>query len=296
MTDDHIQQGKSRGGHRPPGSASEVSGPSVRGASAVSEPPSALTPRARPPRNGLGIAALVLTVLGIIGLIAGPVLPALFWAAGALTATATVLGVLGARRAQRAGAGNRGTAVTGAVLGAMATAWFLNGAMVTTNALQQVSCAAPTAGGGQQLRYDTTRCFEDGLQVTASSSKPYTLGKEEQRRQDSNTRGKRIVSMQITIRNGSTGMLDTEELYSIGAKDAHGHTADPLFEGDDHSSGLGRTLLLPGMEKVITQRFALPPDAANHLKVGVDFARAADHRTWLTALHNESAVWSGPLR
>ncbi|MEU9497261.1 hypothetical protein [Streptomyces sp. NPDC048196] len=259
------------------------------------------TPRVRPPRNGLGIAALVLTLLGIIGLIAGPVFPALFWAAGALTATATVLGVLGvvgARRAQRAQpahTGNRATAVTGAVLGAMATAWFLNGAMVTTNAFPQVSCAAPTAGDGQ-LRYDTTRCFEDGLQVTASPSTPYAPSKEEQQRQDSNTQGKRIVSVQITIRNGTTGMLDTKELYSIGAKDAHGRTAEPLSEGDDHSSGLGQTLLLPGMQKVITQRFALPLDAASHLEVGVDFARAADNRTWLTTLHNESAVWSGPLR
>ncbi|MFG3115513.1 hypothetical protein ACGF4C_14005 [Streptomyces sp. NPDC048197] len=177
----------------------------------------------------------------------------------------------------------------------MATAWFLNGAMVTTNAFQQVSCAAPTAGDGQ-LRYDSTRCFEDGLQVTASSSTPYTPSEEERQRQDSNMRDKHIVSVQITIRNGSTGILDTEELYSIGAKDAHGRTADPLFEGDDHSSGLGRTLLLPGMKKVITQRFALPLNAASHLEVGVDFARAADNRTWLTTLHNESAVWSGPPR
>ncbi|MFG2289652.1 DUF4190 domain-containing protein [Streptomyces sp. NPDC048595] len=270
-------------------------------------------PRMQPPRNAFGTAALVLAVLGILGLIVGSVIPALFWAAGALTVIAVVLGALGARRAKRAGTDNRATAVTGAVLGALATAWFLNGALVTTNAFHQVSCAAPqqspaspgantgtsaaTAdGGGGPLGYDTTRCFEDGVQVTASAPEPYALGKDRQRRQDADVQGKRIVSVQITIRNGSTSVLDLDEFYSIGAKDADGRRAQALFEGDDHSSGLGRTLLLPGMKKAVTQRFALPPNAATRLDTEVEFARAADRRTWLTAQDDESVGWSGPVR
>ncbi len=266
----------------------------------------------QPPRNAFGAAALVLAVLGILGLIVGSVVAPLFWAAGALTVIAVVLGALGTRRAKRAGTDNRATAVTGAVLGALATAWFLNGALVTTNAFPQVSCAAPqqspaspgantgtsasTADGGGPLGYDTTRCFEDGVQVTASAPEPYALGKEQRRRQDADAQGKRIVSVQITIRNGSTSVLDLDEFYSIGAKDADGRQAQALFEGDDHSSGLGRTLLLPGMKKVVTQRFALPPNAATRLDTEVEFARAADRRTWLTAQGDERVGWSGPVR
>lgn len=57
-------------------------------------------------RNGLGTAALV---LGIIGVLCGLV-PLLFWAAGVLAVLALVFGFVGIGRARRGQATNRGAA------------------------------------------------------------------------------------------------------------------------------------------------------------------------------------------
>jgi hypothetical protein len=63
------------------------------------------------PRNGLGIAALV---LGILALLTG-----LFFIGGVLGIAAIVLGVLGRRRAKRGEATNGGMAIAGIVLGVL---------------------------------------------------------------------------------------------------------------------------------------------------------------------------------
>ena len=65
----------------------------------------------RAPRNGLGIAALVLGIIAI--------LTCVFLLGGLLGLVAIVLGVLGASRARRGRATNRGTAIAGVVTGAI---------------------------------------------------------------------------------------------------------------------------------------------------------------------------------
>lgn len=65
------------------------------------------------PRNGMGIAALVLGVLALLGSIA--VFPGLL-----LGVLAVVFGVIGRRRAKRGEATNGGLAIAGAVLGVLA--------------------------------------------------------------------------------------------------------------------------------------------------------------------------------
>ena len=64
-------------------------------------------------RNGLGIAALT---LGIIGAVSG-IIPLLFWLAGILGILATVFGMIGRGRAKRGEATNKGQATAGLVLG-----------------------------------------------------------------------------------------------------------------------------------------------------------------------------------
>ena len=65
-----------------------------------------------PARNGLGIAALVLGILGL--------LTSIFVVGGVLGLVAIVLGVMGLGRVKRGEATNRGMAIAGIVLGALA--------------------------------------------------------------------------------------------------------------------------------------------------------------------------------
>ena len=65
-----------------------------------------------PARNGLGIAALVLGILGL--------LTSIFIVGGALGLIAIILGVMGLGRVKRGQATNRGMAITGIVLGVLA--------------------------------------------------------------------------------------------------------------------------------------------------------------------------------
>ncbi|MYT15802.1 hypothetical protein YWIDRAFT_05287 [Streptomyces sp. SceaMP-e96] len=262
----------------------------------------------------MATAALTLAVLGFLGLVAGFIQVA-YWTAGILSITAMVMGILVARRATQVRTDVRPKALTGAVLGGLTTAWFINGTLVTTNAFRQVSCADPqqtstspaektgsspssqpqaaTAPGGGAMRFNTTRCFQDGLQVTVSAPKPYTPAKGA----SGYPPGARIVSVEVTIRNGSTSMMDLENSSSIGVNDAKGRPADPVFAGDDRSVGLGRTQLLPGMTKVRTEAFAVPPTTAHHLTVEAEVAMPESERTWLTVRsRHDRAMWNGPLR
>lgn len=259
--------------------------------------PGPSAPRPRRPRNGLGIAAvtlaalglLILTTLGIVGS-AGPA-RILFWVAGLLVTTALIVGILGARRAKQGYADRRATCLTGAVLGGLATVWCLNGAVAAADPLHQVSCRpaqSPTkpsaAPGSGPASFHTTYCFNNGVQATVSAPKPYTPRPVKHDWQRGFTPGNRTLAVQVTIRNGSTNVVDLEEFFGIAAKDANGRPAEAVFEGEDHSRGLGKTLLLPGMTKVVTQGFALPPNASQSMGVEVSLTLPPDRR----------AVWSGP--
>ncbi|MFG2530916.1 hypothetical protein [Streptomyces sp. NPDC048516] len=286
-------------------------------------PPAPHPIRPRPPRNGLGIAALTLAVLGLLILatlgVVGSTGPArvFFWVAGFLTTLSLALGILGARRAKQGYAGNRGRCLTGAVLGGLATVWCINGAVAATDPFHQVSCqagqqqttassgakagASPSpkpkaagAPGSGPVSFDTTWCFKNGVQVTVSAPKPYTPRTMRHDWQRGYTPGNRTRAVEVTIRNGSTNMVDLEELISIGATDANGRGAQAVFEGEDPSRGLGKTLLLPGMKKVMTQGFALPPSAAKRMGVEVSLNVAADRRA-LWSGPDESARWSGRM-
>src|SRR6478735_6480752 len=70
-------------------------------------------PGSSPARNGLGVSALV---LGIIGTVSG-LIPFFFWLAGILGLIALILGLAGRGRAKRGEATNKGVTTFGAVLG-----------------------------------------------------------------------------------------------------------------------------------------------------------------------------------
>ncbi len=76
-------------------------------------PPSYGPSQPTPPKNGFGIAALVLAVVGLLSV-------ATVFAPIALGAVAVIIGVVGRGRAKRGIANNGGVAIAGMVLGALA--------------------------------------------------------------------------------------------------------------------------------------------------------------------------------
>ncbi|WP_432003606.1 hypothetical protein [Streptomyces sioyaensis] len=220
------------------------------------------------------IGLIVAFVVGIIGPSARPT-RILFWVAGLLTFVALVLGLVGPWRAKRGRATNLQQPLTGALLAGLAMAWYINGVVTTTDVFHEASCkVAPAAGA---LEFNTSRCYADGMQVTVSAPKPFSVPESA----SGHTPGNRAVSVDITFRNGSVGVLDLE-LPSCGANDADGRQANPIFHGDEHD---GVKTLLPGMKKVWHCEFSLPPSAASSMTGMVSPGIG----------HGEEASWSGPV-
>lgn len=90
-------------------------------------------PGSSPARNGLGISALV---LGIIGTVSG-LIPFFFWLAGILGLIALILGLAGRGRAKRGEATNKGVTTFGAVLGLVALILSVVGAVLTFKAVDE---------------------------------------------------------------------------------------------------------------------------------------------------------------
>ncbi|MBM7173672.1 DUF4190 domain-containing protein [Streptomyces sp. G44] len=274
-------------------------------------PPPRWGPRPQPPqqprqsqpqvRNGLGTAALV---LGIIGVLCGLV-PILFWAAGILAVPALVLGSLGIGRARTGQATNRGTAIWGTSLGAVAAILAVIGLVISvsiiddavddldgTGGKKETSSTAPgepgdrragkdsdnsgDSGDSDGLRFGETFTYDDGVKVTVAppvSYRPstYALGHSE---------GDKARTVKITVVNGTDRAVDLD-LTNVTFKDADGAEAEKIF-GD----GLPRELagnLLPGKEAVATYAVSLPADAATTLEVQVEPG----------FLRYDSATWAG---
>ncbi|MBB4699959.1 DUF4190 domain-containing protein [Sphaerisporangium siamense] len=89
----------------------------------------------QPMRNGLGIAALV---LGIIGTLTG-LIPLLFFIAGTLGLLAVIFGFVGRGRAGKGIASNGGVALSGAILGLISMGLATWGLVVTVNVVSDTA-------------------------------------------------------------------------------------------------------------------------------------------------------------
>lgn len=92
-------------------------------------------------KNGLGVAALVLGIIGIpFGLI-----PLLFFIAGTLGLLAVIFGLVGRSRAGKGTASNGGMALAGAILGLVSMGLATWGLVITVNAAKDVVTAVDQA-------------------------------------------------------------------------------------------------------------------------------------------------------
>lgn len=135
------------------------------------------------PRNGLGIAGLV---LGLCGLVVG-LIPLFGIGAILLGLVGLVLGLVGVSRARRRVATNTKTAVTGVIACVLAIVLGITGLVIVANAVTQlgedlssVGATAPAAGGpssaapaSSAVAFGQTFTYADGLAVTVDAPRTY---------------------------------------------------------------------------------------------------------------------------
>ncbi|MEJ2888773.1 hypothetical protein [Actinomycetospora aeridis] len=132
------------------------------------------------PRNGLGIAGLV---LGLSGLVVG-LIPLFGMGALLLGIVGLVLGLVGVTRARRGAATNTKTAVTGVVACVLAVALGITGMVIVANAFTQLNEDLSAVGAGTPpvaapapattaVAFGQTFTYADGLAVTVSEPTSY---------------------------------------------------------------------------------------------------------------------------
>ncbi|WP_329229694.1 DUF4352 domain-containing protein [Streptomyces sp. NBC_00111] len=232
-------------------------------------------PGTRPARNGLGISALV---LGIIGTVSGLV-PLLFWLAGILGLIALILGLAGRGRAKRGEATNKGVTTFGAVLGLVALILSVVGAVLTFKAVDDAvsdfdkaltessASAKPAADGGgaaggtegkdDVLRGGDSAAYDDGLEITVGTPSSYTPGEFAV----GHTKGNSAYTVSVVIENKGKEKFDGA-LVTVDARAGEdGVDAEQIF---DDKTGEGFTgTVLPGKKVTATYAFDTPADAEN---------------------------------
>ncbi|WP_371796047.1 DUF4190 domain-containing protein [Streptomyces sp. NBC_01718] len=258
----------------------------------------AQTPGLRPARNGLGISALI---LGIIGAVSG-LIPFLFWLAGILGVIALILGLVGRGRVKRGEATNKGATTFGAALGLIALILSVVGAVITFKAVgdavdeldkavsDTTATAAPKAGGtgsgkdkgkdsggkpdaGKALEAGDSAVYDDDLTVTVGDATSYTP--------DSfaagHTKGNKAYRIAVVIENAGKEKFDSA-LVSVGARAGKdGVDAEQIFDGKV-GEGFSGTVL-PGKKVTVQFAFDAPADAKN-LTVEVNPGFTYDATQW----------------
>jgi len=156
--------GQSQGYEQPPeyGQSQQQYGQPAYGQPAYGQPPQGYdqpqgygqgSPTAQP-RNGLGIAALVVGILALL-------LAVFFFPLGLLLGVvAIILGIVGMRRVSRGQATNRGMAISGVVLGVLALLVAAALALFVASIFDKVSdCADPNLSQAEQQT-----CIQDRFQ------------------------------------------------------------------------------------------------------------------------------------
>ncbi|MDD7924133.1 hypothetical protein [Actinomycetospora chibensis] len=238
-----------------------------------------------PPRNGLGIAGLV---LGLCGLVIG-LIPLFGIGAILLGIVGLVLGLVGLQRARRRVATNIKTAVTGVVACALAIALGITGMVIVANAVTQLGedlsavgattpATAPAAGTDapdtSAVGFGQTFTYADGLAVTVD--RPTAYDPSSYAAGNTNPH-----AFQVTVRvTNNTGQAFDPTLLSVAMSTA-GAPASQVF---DSEMGLPpQNQLQPGRSLTYDVAFSTTTDAG---EAQVDVVPSFDH---------EHAVFTGSL-
>ncbi|WP_030672571.1 DUF4190 domain-containing protein [Streptomyces rimosus] len=253
---------------------------------------------ARPPRNGIGITALV---LGIVSLVLG-VLVILFWMTWLPGLLAVIFGIIGMRRDRKGLATNGTVAMVGTVLGglglAVSIACGVAAAVVAKKAVDETRAQvkkveasveaerekarqeeekAQREEKARHLSFGGTYSFPDGLKVTVAEPERFVPGGLAAR----NIKDRKAIQVTVTIVN--TGSRDVELHPGLpDVKDAREARAELVI---DAKQKIIDGKLQSGKSTVGRYMFSLAPEAADKAEVGFcpDFSRS------------DFSYWSGPL-
>ncbi|NEC65681.1 DUF4190 domain-containing protein [Streptomyces sp. SID9727] len=242
-------------------------------------------PGLRPARNGLGIAALI---LGLIGAVSG-LIPLLFWLAGILGTIALILGLVGRGRAKRGEATNKNMATFGTLLALIALIMSVVGAVITFKAVDDAvddlnkavsdtaASAKPKAGGdkadkdgaakggdkagkegkatGKALEAGDSAVYDDDLTVTVGDATEYTPGEFAA----GHTKGNKAYRVPVVIENAGKEKFDSALVTVEARAGADGVDAEQIFD-DKVGEGFSGTIL-PGKKVTVLYAFDTPADA-----------------------------------
>ncbi|MFF2960382.1 DUF4190 domain-containing protein [Streptomyces sp. NPDC057963] len=256
----------------------------------------AQAPGTRPARNGLGISALV---LGIIGAVSG-LIPFMFWLAGILGVIALILGLAGRGRAKRGGATNKGMATFGAVLGLISLILTVVGAVITYKVVDDAvkdldkavsdttASAKPKPGGddsakdggagkkkdtGKALEAGDSAVYDDDLTVTVGDATSYTPDAYAA----GHTKGNKAYRVAVVVENAGKEKFDAALVNVTARAGQEGAEAEQVFDGKV-GEGFSGTVL-PG--KKVTVQFAFDaPAGAKDLTVEVNPGFTYDATQW----------------
>jgi len=237
------------------------------------------------PRNGLGIAGLV---LGLCGLVVG-LIPLFGIGAILLGIVGLVLGLVGVQRARRRVATNTRTAVSGVVACVLAVALGITGMVIVANAVTQlgedlsaIGATTPAAGTAPSaapsatsaVAFGQTFTYADGLAVTVD--RPTAYDPSSYAAGNTNPH-----AFQVTVRvTNNTGRAFDPTLLSVAMSTA-GAPASQVF---DSEMGLPpQNQLQPGRSLTYDVAFSTTTDSG---EAQVDVVPSFDH---------EHAVFTGSL-
>ncbi|MFJ3952501.1 DUF4352 domain-containing protein [Streptomyces sp. Je 1-4] len=238
-------------------------------------------------RNGMGITALV---LGIVGIVLG-LLIILFWMSWLPALLAVIFGSVGLSHARTGRATNKAMALTGVILGGAGLLAALGGGIFTVTVVKKVAdsarakvkevkASASASEKARHLSFGESYTFEDGLKVTVTKPEPFTpddyvLG---------HAKGNKAVQVTVKVVNTGTERVKVDTgLPEVS--DADGASSELVIDGSGRQKVI-TGYVLPGKEAVGKYAFSLPPDAADRIEV--EFS--PDAMRW------DDAYWSGPTR
>ncbi|MBZ4014602.1 DUF4190 domain-containing protein [Streptomyces purpurogeneiscleroticus] len=247
-------------------------------------PPGAPVPTGAPApqaaRNGLGIAALV---LGVIGALSG-LIPLMFWFAGTLGLLALIFGLVGRGRAKRGQATNKGVALAGALLGIASLILSVVGAVITFTAVKdtvdeinkslETSTAQPKSGGsegedaagtggdskdaeGEALHAGDTAEYDTGLSVTVSKATAYNVGEFAVGHKE----GQKAYKFTVQLENKGKEKFDSTLTLVEARAGKDGKAAEQIFDGTVGEGFNGK--ILPGKSASVEFAFDTPAGAKN---------------------------------
>lgn len=242
------------------------------------------------PRNGMGITALV---LGLVGIGLG-VFIILFWISWLPALLALVFGSIGLSHARKGLATNRAMALSGVVMGIVGLLIAAGSAAFTVVTVKHVvdharakvrevkkeKEAAAAEEEARHLPFGKSYTFGHGLKVTVAKPTPFTPDAFAH----GHAKGNKAVEVTVTVVNTGKERVSIETGLP-DVNDADGASAELVIDGSGRQKVL-TGYLLPGRKAVGKYAFSLPPTAAD--RVEVEFS--PDVMRW------DDAYWSGATR